>query len=134
MAMKKKKAVEVNNVHFEMMQVAPTFFPRVLTKNWETAGLTKVVPDSWTRGIMVPLIEKGANDKPDNYRPLCMRSHIRKAIERAVIDELDYLVQPDRMQFGFQRSINTLQTAIDIAAVINEAIYHLVAVLDLTKA
>lgn len=63
-----------------------------------------------------------------------MLSHIRKSIERAVIDALDELICPDRMQFGFQRAINTLQAAIDVAAVLNEAVQHLFAILDLTKA
>lgn len=62
-----------------------------------------------------------------------MLSHMRKAIERAVVDELDEIITPDRMQYGFQRAINTLQAALDVAAILNEAIEHLIAVLDLTK-
>lgn len=63
-----------------------------------------------------------------------MLSHIRKEIERAVVDELDESEKPDRMQSGFKRAINTLQAAKDVADIINETIDHLIAVLDLTKA
>lgn len=59
-------------------------------------------------------------------------SHVRNAKERAVIDELDELVTPDCMQFGFRRAVKNLQAAIDVADILNEAIDYLVAVLDLT--
>lgn len=72
--------------------------------------------------------------KPDNYRPLCTLSHVRKEIDLAVVDELDEITHTYRMQFGFQRLINTLQAAVDVAAVLNEAAEYLVAVIYLTKA
>lgn len=50
-----------------------------------------------------------------------------------MIDELDELGIPDRMQFGFQRAVNTLQATINVEAVLNEAIDYLVAVLYLNK-
>lgn len=63
-----------------------------------------------------PLHKAGAQDKPEKFRPLCMLSNVTKAIERAVIDELEEIVRPDRIQFGFQRAINTLQAEIDVVA------------------
>lgn len=80
MAMHRNKAVGVDNIHSEMLQTAPALFARVLTKMWEVVGRTKIVPESWARGIMVPLHKNGPYDRPDNYRPLCMLSHVIKAI------------------------------------------------------
>lgn len=57
---------------------------------------------------MVPLHKNGEYQKPENYRPLCMLSHVLKAIERAVVDEVDEQVHPEIMQFGFQKSINKM--------------------------
>lgn len=87
----------MDDVHSEMLQTAPAVFARVITKIWEVVGKTKVIPEAWTRGILVPLHKKGANNKLENYRPLCMLSHNRKAVERAVVDELGDIVRPDRM-------------------------------------
>lgn len=97
LSMQRNKAVGVDNVHSEMLKTSPDLFAKLLTKIWEVVGETRVIPDSWTQGILFPLHKKGPHIKPENYRPLCMLSHIRKTIERAVADELDELVVPDRM-------------------------------------
>lgn len=114
--------------------MAPSLFPSLFANMWEVVGVTAIIPKSWCMGIMVPLLKKGANHEPSNYRPLCMLSHVRKILEIAVVEELYSLVRPDRIQFGFQSHINTLQAAMDIAAKLNELVQKIIAVLDLTKA
>lgn len=128
------KVVGADNAHSELMQTTPIIFTRLLSNVWELVGSNKIIPSGWTQGIMVPLIKKGAQDRPEKYRSLCMLSHVRKAIERAVVDELHEIVRKDYMQFGLQLTIDTLQAAIVVAAVLNEADEYLVVVLDLTKA
>lgn len=83
---------------------------------------------------MVPLFKKGDQDKPSSYRPLCMLSHIRQILEKAVVEELEEATKTDRMQYGFQTRLNTLQAAIEGAASLEENKELLAAVLDLTKA
>lgn len=48
--------------------------------------------------------------------------------------ELEKNLSTDRMQFGFQKNVNTLQAALDIAAVVEAELGELLAVLDLAKA
>lgn len=50
------------------------------------------------------------------------------------MEEIDQIVRPGRIQFGFQRTINTLQASIYGAAVLEEAEPHLIAVPELSKA
>lgn len=56
---------------------------------------------------MVPLHKRENQYNPSKFRALCMLSHVRKEIERAVVNELDEINRTDRMIFGFQRAINT---------------------------
>lgn len=51
-----------------------------------------------------------------------------------MIGELEKVLQTDRMNFGFQRIINTLQAALDIAAVVEAELGQMLAIIDLTKA
>lgn len=42
--MEKHKAVGVDNVHIEMLQIAPDIFARVLAQLWEKVGETALMP------------------------------------------------------------------------------------------
>lgn len=63
-----------------------------------------------------------------------MLSHVRKIIEKAVIEELEEITVTDRMQYGFQNRVSTLQAAISIAAKLETDEHLMSAILDLTKA
>lgn len=63
-----------------------------------------------------------------------MLSHIRKVLEKAVTRELEQAIETDRMYFGFKRNIKTVQSALDIAAIVEEQSEKLVEVIDLEKA
>lgn len=86
------------------------------------------------KGVLVPLRKHGAQNDPANYRPLFMLSHIREILEKAVKIELESVLSTERMQFGFQRNLYTLQVALDIAAVVEAELGQMLAVLDLPKA
>lgn len=132
--MERHKAIGVDNVHAEMLQTAPALFARALSKLWEVVGTTLMVPKSWTTGVLVPLHKHGPLSDPAFYRPLCMLLHVRKILEKAVMAEIEQALGKDRMQYGFQKNLNTPQSALDIAAVVEEEIGQLLAVLDLAKA
>lgn len=132
--MEKYKAVGSDNVHAEMLQVAPGLFASLLTQWWIVVGRTGIVPDSWNTSVLVPLFKKGEQYNTASYRPLCMLSHIRKILEKVVVEELDELTTTDRMQYGFQTRINTLQAEIEITARLESKEQLMAVILDLTKA
>lgn len=47
--------------------------------------------------------------------------------------ELEESLHTDRMQFGFQRNLNILQAALEIASRLEREVGQLLAVLDLAK-
>lgn len=63
-----------------------------------------------------------------------MLSHVRKKLEKAVPAELEKVLRAHRMQFGFQRGINTLQAALYIAVVVEAEFGQLLKIYDLAKA
>lgn len=133
-SMEKNKAVGVDNIHAEMMQVVPDLFASLLTQWWLIMGRTRITPDEWNTGILVPLYKEGEHHEPSSYRPLCMLSHVRKVLEKVVISELEEITKTERMQFGFQARLSTLQAAVDVAAQLEIDEFILAAILDLTKA
>lgn len=63
-----------------------------------------------------------------------MLSHIRKNLEKAVNMELKEHVKTEKIQFGFQRHINILQAALEIASRLEKEVGQILAILDLAKA
>lgn len=55
-------------------------------------------------------------------------------MEKAITAEIEATLLTDRMQFGFQRNLNTVQAALDIAAVVEAELGEIIAGLDLAKA
>lgn len=56
-SMEKHKAVGVDNIHSDMLQVAPTIFSRLLTHLWAKVSSTLIVPEAWNVGVLVPLLK-----------------------------------------------------------------------------
>lgn len=132
--MEKNKAVEVDNIRAEMMQVAPDLFTSLLSQWWSVSEQIGIVPEEWNTDILVPLFKKGEQHEPSIYRPLCMLSHVRKILEKAVVEELEEITKTDRMQFGFQARINALQAEVEVSAKLETNEHSTAAILDLINA
>lgn len=117
-----------------MLQIAPDLLASLLTQWWILVGQNGVVPEDWNTGIMVPLFKKGEQRSPFSYRPLWMPIHVRKIIEKVVVEKLEEITVTDRMKSVFQARINTLMAEVDISAKLETSEYILPAIMDLTKA
>lgn len=101
-AMDNNKAVGTDGAHVEIFKCNAGKIEDLLTELWCTIGHTRIVPTDWLRGIIVPLYKgKGDQAHPKSYRPLIILSHARKVTEKAVILELEKVVETDRAKFGF---------------------------------
>lgn len=132
--MEANKAVGTDGVHVEMMKANPPVAATLLTKVWKAVGRTKQVPEEWLKGIIVPLYKgKGGQKEPANFRPLCILSHARKVVEKAVVLNLDRTYETDKAQYGFQSGIQITQAALSVLAAMRSGAEFIVA-LDLAKA
>lgn len=132
--MTSNKAIGSDRIHVEMLKANPDAAAKLLTRMWQLVGKTGKVPEDWLRGVVVPLYTgKGPQQEPANSRPLCILSHVRKLVEKAVVTEIDRRFTTDRAQYGFQAGIQVSQAALSVLAAIQKDI-EFVVVLDLAKA
>lgn len=70
---------------------------------------------------------------PANFRPLCILSHVRKLVEKAVVTALDKSFETDEAHYGFQKGIQVTLAALSVLAALQKDV-EFVVVLDLSKA
>lgn len=46
--------------------------------------------------------DRGGQEVPENSRPLCILSHVRKLVDKAVLMHLERKFVTDKAQYGFQ--------------------------------
>ena len=67
---------------------------------------------------VVPVFKNGAVTKPSNYRPIATLSPFRKALERAIYDQLVQCLDKHdilfKYQFGFRKSHSAEQAIMEI--------------------
>lgn len=127
------KAVGTNGTHIEMLQVETAVCADLLTAWWTAIGRTRVFPEQWSRGTICPLLKKGLQSDPDNYRPVLLLSHIRKTVDTAVLTNINEQFTPSSSQFGFQSGITLAQALLQEEENAKGGM-TLTAILDLEKA
>ena len=75
-------------------------------------------PDSWKRGVIMPLFKKGNTNLSSNYRPIALLSCVGKLMERVVYKHIyNFFVQNKliyKLQSGFLKGHSTVHQLIDI--------------------
>ena len=96
-----------DGIYYEMLKAATKETSSCLTALWLACGRTAHTPMGWRNGLLVPIYKKGDPDIPSNYRPICLRSSLRKVIERTLDAEMQAHYVPNVMQMGFQAKLGT---------------------------
>lgn len=117
--MESNKAIGLDGIHVKMLKANPGASSELLTTIWQVVGKTGIVSHSWIKDTIVPLFKgKGDQQEPANWRPLCILSHARKLVEKAVVMELDRTFVTDKAQYGFQSIIQVTQAALSVLVAI----------------
>lgn len=127
------KAPGDDGVMNEMMQIHPDGFSALLLELWAAVGRTEYMPMALRDGVVVPLFKKGDPTQPENYRPIVLLSHFRKAISSALNAVVTKAYQFHPNQWGFQSKVGTDFAILHASA---KAQYGKdnIAVLDLSRA
>lgn len=87
-----------------------------------------VYPESWTRGVIVPVPKKGDKNNVDNYRGIMLTSIFSKLFSLLLdvraskfIDENNILTE---CQFGFRKQKSTIDCIFVLQSIINKVIYN----------
>lgn len=107
-----------DGVHNEMLKFEPELMSTLLYEVCKLVGRTWIYPAQWRQGLLTPVYKKGEQDKPQNYRPLCMLSCTRKVIEKSIAGHLSRKLELFGMQFGFQKGLSPMVTLLYVEAVV----------------
>ena len=117
-----------------MLQTPPEDCSKLLYAIWKAVGRLGEYPQDWNQGLLIPIWKpKGSQDQPSSYRPICLLSHARKAIDAPLTLVITEQFTPDPSQYGFR----TDQTIDDALLFAEHSVTHAkcnVAILDLKKA
>ena len=117
-----------------MLQASPEDCSKLLYAIWKTVGRLGKYPQDWNQWLLIPIWKyKGPQDQPSSYRPMCLLSHARKAIDGALTLVITEQLTPHPSQYGFR----TDQTKDDALLFAEHTVTHAkcnVAILDLKKA
>ena len=113
-----------------------------LTLLWKTSLRERNVPSDLKLGLITPIYKGGARDKPQNYRPVTLTSHVIKVFEKVVARRLvQYMEEADlfnRRQHGFRRNRSCLSQLLEhhhqILALLEDGAGVDVVYLDFAKA
>jgi len=75
---------------------------KFLTQLWKLCGRLGATPKVWDKITLFPIYKKGDRDRPNNYRPISLMSHVRKIIEKAVDSQLRREKEFSAAQCGFK--------------------------------
>ena len=127
------KAAGPDGIHVEMLQVAPRLSAQLLFTMWSTFGRLAYVPNKWHEGLLIPIFKAGHQQDPSCYRPICLISHLRKIIEKAITVQIHKHFKPSGTQHGFRKDTG-IDDALLLAQHATSTLSKHVAVLDLQKA
>ncbi|XP_052693771.1 uncharacterized protein LOC128172041 [Crassostrea angulata] len=136
------KATGADGIPARLLRFLGADLAPVLTVFFQASINQGVIPKEWKRANVVPIFKKGAQNKPENYRPVSLTSITCKMLEHIITSNIMRHVEGQRMltdaQHGFrkQRSCETqlIVTIQDLAKSIDDKRQSDVILLDFSKA
>ena len=97
-----RKAVGSDAIRSEFMKLAPALHASFLTLILSRSLATGSLPSAWRSAIVRPLL-KPTKDPSEaaSYRPVCLLSHARKAIEATLLTYLLESYRPSECQYAY---------------------------------
>lgn len=87
-----------------------------------------VYPESWTKGILVPVPKKGDLTNVDNYRGIMLTSIFSKIFSQLLDNRARKFVEENKIltdwQFGFRQKRSTVDCIFVLQSLINKIIQH----------
>lgn len=100
-----------------------TKIPQVLSTMLTLSIRYGVVPSSFCKGLLIPILKKPTLDpsSPKNYRPVTVSSIMSKILELYILDKSAHHI-PSDLQFGFVEGRSTCMAAVLTNDVINYSV------------
>ena len=115
-AMKPKRSSGPDEITMSIIKDCKQVLSPHLTSLFNRVLCTGMIPLSWKKAIVRPILKKGDPSDINNYRPISNLSSISKVFEKVILQRLDSLF-PDLdglNQHGFRKCHNTTTAALEI--------------------
>ena len=103
-------------------------FAPVLCKLFNYMFSTCLYPDSWTKGIIVPVPKKGDPNDVNNYRGITLTSIFSKIFSIMLDTRLRQWAETNeklsQFQYGFRKNKNTVDCIFTLNSIINKVIHY----------
>lgn len=88
-----------------MIKIETALMAELIKETWELTGRTAAYPEEWKLGFITPIQKKGALNEPENDRPLCMLSSLRKIVEATIAEKISKRLHLFARQYGLKRGV-----------------------------
>ena len=114
------KAAGIDGITTEHLLYAHPMLVSCLHKLFNLLISNGYVPDSFSTGVMIPLLKSNDLDrtKCDNYRGLTLSPVISKVFEHVLLTKLDSYLQSSDLQFGFKPGIGCSDAIFTLANIV----------------
>ena len=132
-----------DGIHYQMLRRLSLLSLEGILALFNQSWSSGVVPHSWRRAIVVPILKKGKPpSQPSSYRPISLTSTLCKLLERVIATRLRWFMESKNMlnqyQAGFRKGRGCVDHIVrltqDIAASSTKKQMTLGVFLDLEKA
>ena len=101
----------------KLMKRAKGSISRILADIFQHSLETGEIPALWKEGYIVPVHKGGPSSMPENYRPVCLTSHVIKSqervIRRSLVNFLEAQNKMDERQHGARGGRSTLSQLLE---------------------
>ena len=101
----------------KLMKRAKGSISRILADIFQHSLETGEIPALWKEGYIVPVHKGGPSSMPENYRPVCLTSHVIKSqervIRRSLVNFLEAQNRMDERQHGARGGRSTLSQLLE---------------------
>lgn len=111
MRVPRNKAVWIDEILVEALQINPSLTSNVICSIWKRWRELRYLIKPWAIAEMIPLYKSGNPEEPSSFRPIALLSQAREAIEGEVARMMTKKYSFRESQLSFQRETGT-ETAI----------------------
>lgn len=101
----KRKAPGKDNLNAELFKANPELSARILQRLFTTVWEEEVVPDNWTKGVIIKIPKTGALNDCNNWRGITLQSTPSKILAKIIIQRISSAVEQQlrKEQAGFRK-------------------------------
>jgi hypothetical protein len=110
-SLKTKNSFGYDKISPKILKISANYMSSPLTNICNRAISTGVLPDRLNYSIVTPIVKKGNNSDPTNYRPISVLTSFAKVLETAMyvrlIEHITHNNMLTEQQFGFSKVYST---------------------------